>query len=109
MHVNKALLSSEDIVGVPWTLHHDAPSRRIRLMPMADVPAFVNSLSGATGEVIFDEVANVLISTRESFVIGECKACEIRQTPRGMACAMSIDDFGSSVSIMFEFSTFRRP
>lgn len=107
--MSKAILSSEDIVGVPWTLHHDASSRRIRLMPMADVPSFVNALTGSSGEVIFDEVANVLISTREAFVIGECKACEIRQTPRGMACAMAIDDFGSSVSIMFEFSSFRRP
>lgn len=101
--------SSDDIVGQPWTLHYDTPARRVRLMPMADVPNFVQSLGGASTEVIFDSVSNVHISTRETFVIGECKACEIRHTPHGHACAMSFDDFGSNVSIMFEFQSFRRP
>lgn len=59
--------------------------------------------------MIFDEVSSVVISSRESFVIGECKACEIRETGRGMACAMAFDDFGTTVSIMFEFASHRRP
>jgi hypothetical protein len=78
-------------------------------MPMADVSQFVKSLNGSSAEVIFDSVSSVLISSRESFVIGECKACEIKETSRGLACAMSFDDFGAAVSILFEFQSFRRP
>ena len=98
---------TDQIVGARQIFYYDVLAHRIIVTPAknTDRALEANPRKSPLGNLSFDGVDNISISSLDNIVIGECLEFNLASHGESQRCEMKFDDFGTEVLVAFTFKS----